>query len=360
VTDLPIREHQGLADRTTLEVGGPARYWVDVDDGESVGHALRWARERELPLEVLGGGSNVLVADRGFDGLVLRVRSTDLSTQIDGDDLLVQVGAGHGWDELVAWAVAQDCAGLECLAGIPGDVGAAPIQNVGAYGQEAGQCIEQVEAIERASGARVVIDRGACDFGYRHSIFKAQAEGKYLILAVVFRLRRGGVPSLAYPEIERALAGQRPTLAAVRSTVLKLRRDKSMVWSEDDENRRSAGSFFVNPTVTKEQADQVKALALAVSGEAMPVHPTPDGRVKLSAAWLIERSGLGKGTTRGRVGLSTRHCLAIINRGGASAAEVLAFATEVRAQVRDRFTVALEPEPRFIGFEPQETAPLFD
>ncbi len=360
MTDLPLQEQLSLADRTTLGVGGPARYWVDAADGAVVGDALRWAREHDVPLEVLGGGSNVLVADRGFGGLVLRVQVADLRTQQAGDDLLVDVGAGHGWDELVGWAVAQDCAGVECLAGIPGDVGAAPIQNVGAYGQEAGQCIDQVEAIDRASGARVVIEREGCEFGYRHSFFKAAGQGKYVILRVRFRFRRSGAPTLAYPGIERALAGQRPTLAAVRKAVLMLRRAKSMVLSEDDENRRSAGSFFVNPVVTQERAAQVQELALAVTGETMPAHPSPDGRVKLSAAWLIERAGLGKGTVRGRVGLSTRHCLAIVNRGHATAVEVLAFAAEVRGQVRDRFTVALEPEPRLIGFEPQETAPLFD
>ncbi|MBW2452954.1 MAG: UDP-N-acetylmuramate dehydrogenase [Deltaproteobacteria bacterium] len=362
MTELPLQEHPSLADRTTLAVGGPARYWLDAADSDTVVGALKWAEERDLPVAVLGGGSNVLVADRGFGGLVLRVRAAERRTLPAGDDVLVDVGAGHDWDELTAWAVNQDLAGLECLAGIPGDVGAAPIQNVGAYGQEVGDCLVHVEAIERATGTQVVIDRASCALGYRQSVFKAAWADRYVVVGVRLRLRRGGEPGMAYPGVERALGGQRPTLKAVRAAVLALRKDKSMVLSTDDENRRSAGSFFVNPTVTDDRAHEVAELARQIvgPGESMPAHPSPDGRIKLSAAWLIERSGLPKGTVRGRVGLSTRHCLAIVNRGGATAAEVVAFAAEVRARVRDRFTVALEPEPRLIGFEPDETAALLD
>lgn len=360
MTDLPLKEHQPLAERTTLAVGGPARYWLDAADGAMVVRALTWAADRALPVAVLGGGSNVLVADAGFPGLVLRLRDGARQTASDGDEVLVDVGAGHDWDELCAWAVDQGYAGLECLAGIPGDVGAAPIQNIGAYGQEVGSCLEQVEAIERATGKRVVIDRVGCDLGYRASAFKSLWAERYIIVAVRLRLRPGGEATVAYAGVERALGGQPPTLAAVRAAVLALRQEKSMVLSPDDENRRTAGSFFVNPTVTQAQAAAVaeRAAPLLGAGETMPAHPTPDGQVKLAAAWLIERSGLSKGTARGPVGLSTRHCLAIVNRGGATAAEVMAFAVEVRARVTDRFGVTLEPEPRLIGFEPAETAGL--
>jgi UDP-N-acetylmuramate dehydrogenase len=352
------REHVPLGPRTTLAIGGHARYLFEATSVDEVVAALGWAEARGLKVEVLGGGSNVLVADRGLDALVLRVGMSERTGQ--GVDW--RVAAGHDWDELVAWSVQQRLAGLECLSGIPGQVGAAPIQNVGAYGQEVGQIIERVELIERASGARIELDREACQFGYRDSLFKRGAVDRYVIVAVQLRFRRDGEPTMAYPELQRALAAEsgEPSLARVRDTVVALRRNKSMVLDPADENRRSAGSFFVNPVLSQATAERVfERVAEQLGSDAqVPRYPAAAGAVKLPAAWLIERAGFAKGTRRGRVGISTRHSLALVNLGAATAAELLAFAAEIRDQVAERFGVTLHPEPRMLGFTPEELAPL--
>jgi UDP-N-acetylmuramate dehydrogenase len=349
-----MQEHVPLAPFTTLGVGGSARYYLEAASSDEAARALAWAAERAIRVEVLGGGSNVLVADRGLDALVLRLRTDAIVPHGD----VVDVDAGVAWDHLVAWSVAHDLAGLECLSGIPGDVGAAPIQNVGAYGQEVGQTLVEVEAIDRASGAREVLDHAACELRYRDSVFKGRAADRYLVTRVRFRLTPGGAPQLAYAELTRAMEGKPITLAAVRDTVIALRRGKSMVLDEHDENRRSAGSFFVNPVVPFSAAAAAREAAARIApGQRMPEFPAPEG-VKLSAAWLIERAGFAKGTARGRVGISTRHSLALVNRGGATAAELIAFAVEVRERVHDAFGVRLTPEPRLLGFDAEETAAL--
>ncbi|MBI4953622.1 MAG: UDP-N-acetylmuramate dehydrogenase [Myxococcales bacterium] len=356
------REQVSLAAHTTLGVGGPARYWLEAEDDAAVVRALAWAAGRGLAVTTLGGGSNVLVADRGLDALVLRPRMLGLSVEREPDALVVEVGAGRAWDELVAWSVAEGAAGLECLSGIPGEVGAAPIQNIGAYGQEVGAVVLAVRVVDRATGATEEVPAARCAFGYRDSAFKREP-GRSVVTAVRFRLALGRAAEpapVAYAELATALGPGPRTLADVRRTVLELRRKKSMVHDPADENARSAGSFFVNPSVSAETALRVAELAapLLGPGERMPRHPTSDGRVKLAAAWLIERSGLPRGTLRGRVGLSPRHALALGNRGGASAAELVAFAAEVRARVRERFGVALEPEVRLLGFTDEELRPL--
>ncbi len=351
------RERVPLAERTTLGVGGAARYYVEAADEAAVMKALSWAGENEVDIEVLGGGSNALIADAGVDALVLRVRDDHRHVEPDGDHVIVDVGAGVCWDELVAWSVANDYAGLECLSGIPGDVGAAPIQNIGAYGQEVSQTIEHVVVIDRDNAQRVVMDAASCQFAYRDSIFKGDANGRYIVVAVRFRLAVGAPPTIAYAELERAVRDHgAATLATTRDTVLVLRRRKSMVIDPEDENRRSAGSFFVNPIVSVDVADAVAASI----DEPMPRYPVADDRVKLAAAWLIERAGMKKGTRQGNVGISTRHSLAIVNNGGATAEELVAFATTVRQRVRDRFNVKLHPEPRPLGFDPAEIAALYD
>ena len=343
------RENVELADHTTLGVGGPARWWYEAENEVAIRKVLAWADSRDAAVEILGGGSNALVADRGLPGLVVRVRDDAL----EDDDGVVDVGAGMSWDAFVAWSVATGYAGIECMSGIPGDVGAAPMQNVGAYGQEVATTIVHVRAIDRTTGSACVIENGDCAFAYRDSMFKSVAKDRYIITGVRFRLNKGGAPTLAYPELQRA-AGDAPTLASVRETVIALRRRKSMVLDPADENRRSAGSFFVNPTVAPADADRVDDLI----AEPMPRYPAGD-RVKLSAAWLIERAGFAKGTRRGNVGISTKHSLAIVNKGGATAAELVAFAAEVRAAVGDRFGVTLHPEPRPLGFEASELAALY-
>lgn len=350
-----------LAPRTTLGVGGAARYFVEAADVEHTRAALAWANAAGLPVVVLGGGSNLLVADRGLDALVLRVRILGVEAVPMGDRVHVSAGAGEPWDGLVARCVAAGHAGLECLSGIPGDVGATPIQNVGAYGQEVGDTLTSVETLRRDTGERVVWDRAAAQLGYRDSVWKRSAKERFVVTRVTFALRPGGAPTVRYAELERALGDEpRPSLAAVRSAVIALRRAKSMVLDANDENGRSAGSFFVNPTVSADEVEQVRERAALREGEKMPAFPGENGRVKLSAGWLIERAGFPKGFTDGRVGLSTRHALALVNRGGASAAELLRFARRLRDGVRDRLGVRLVPEPVALGFETAELGDLYD
>ncbi|WP_437325626.1 UDP-N-acetylmuramate dehydrogenase [Sorangium sp. So ce381] len=378
---LDVRESVPLAPLTTLGVGGPARYFAEAADEAAVVDAFRFAEARGVPLFVLGGGSNLLVADRGVDALVLRVRVRGIEllrgraeagggAETDGGAeagrALVRAGAGEAWDDLVARSVAEGWAGIECLSGIPGDVGATPIQNVGAYGQEVAETIVEVRAIDRATGAAVVLSGADCGFGYRDSRFKRAWRGRYVITAVTFALRPGGAATVRYPELQRALAvpagGAAPPLGEVRRTVIALRRGKSMVLDPADENGRSAGSFFMNPTLAPDAAaaviTRIEAAGVLAPGEAIPRYPADGGRVKLSAAWLIERAGFTKGTRHGAAGISTRHTLALVNRGGATAEELLGLARRVRRGVLDRFGVALSAEPDLVGFAPGEIADL--
>lgn len=347
---------------TTLGVGGPALFFAEARTLDEVAEALDWAAARGLPLFVLGGGSNLLVADRGFDGLVLRLRLEVLEEHEGGEgERLVDAGAGCEWDAFVARAVDRGLAGVECLSGIPGLTGATPIQNVGAYGQEVSQVIRTVQVMDRSTRGVFDLDASACRFGYRDSVFKREARGRYVVLAVRFALVPGGAPTLVYPELESAvhrLCGAAPTLAGVREVVLGLRRQKSMVLDHEDPNRQSAGSFFTNPLVEPSVAERVSALAAArgvlAAAETVPVFDAPGGLVKLSAGWLIERSGFAKGTGERNVGLSTRHALAIVNRGGASASEIAAFAARIREGVEEAFQVQLTPEPEWLGFTDDE------
>jgi UDP-N-acetylmuramate dehydrogenase len=354
-----VTEQVLLGAHTTFGTGGPARFWATAATPDAVVRALGWAEARALPVVVLGGGSNVLVADRGLEALVLRVRTTGMLVHERAGTVRVVAGAGLVWDELVGWAVERGLAGIECLAGIPGEVGAAPVQNIGAYGQEVAECVEAVAVIDRATGARRVVAHAQCGFGYRHSAFKEPGQQE-VIVSVTLRLRPGGPATMRYAELARSFerSGVEPGLAEVRATVLALRRGKSMVLDASDENRRSAGSFFVNPTLDADALARLRERAAAVLGpnESLPQHPAPNGATKVPAAWLIERAGLGKGFGQGAVGLSTRHTLAIVNRGGASSQDVLAFAGFVRQRVLERFGVGLVPEVRLLGFEPAELA----
>jgi UDP-N-acetylmuramate dehydrogenase len=371
-----VRGDVPLAPLTSLGLGGRARFFVEARDGEALAAALAWAREEGHPAVVLGGGSNVVVADTGVGGLVVRIAQRGVVAEPvregRGDrDELWTVAAGEPWDPLVARAVAAGLAGIECLSGIPGTAGATPIQNVGAYGQEVAEVIESVRVLDRESLEERELAPEECGFAYRDSRFRREP-GRFAVLAATFRLARGGEPALRYPELARAVAagGGRPTLEAVRGTVLALRRSKSMVIEEGDENRRSVGSFFVNPVLPAVEAEAVVERALAAgaardpsevprfaagpeSGRLDPsVGPAEASapKVKLSAGWLIERAGFPKGTRRGPVGISSRHALALVHHGGGSTADLLSLAREVRQGVHDRFGVTLRPEPVFLGF----------
>jgi UDP-N-acetylmuramate dehydrogenase len=353
---LDVRENVPLAPFSTLGVGGTARHYARASSDDDVRSAVDWAKTRALPLLVLGGGSNVVLSDEGHPGLVLHLATRGVETRPQGDRVEVTAQAGEPWDALVASAVDQGWAGVECLSGIPGLVGATPIQNVGAYGQDVSETVVGVEALDLVTGRLERLATGECAFAYRDSRFKSTDKGRFIVLRVTYALRPGGLPAVRYAELARSLEDQglgEPSLAQVRDTVVTLRRRKSMVLDAQDPNARSVGSFFTNPIVPAMFADDLETAlqreGVLREGERPPRFPAKDGHVKLSAAWLIERAGLAKGYQRGNVGLSSRHTLAIVNRGGAAASEVVALAREVRDRVRDRFGVTLVPEPVFVN-----------
>ncbi len=353
---VSARYQVSLAPFTTIRVGGPARELVVAETEGDLIDAVRESDARGEAVFVLGGGSNVIVADEGFGGRVVRVASRYVETSREGDRVAVHVAAGEPWDDLVARAVAEGLAGLECLSGIPGLVGATPIQNVGAYGQEVSDTITRVRVWDRRDRRVEELPASACGFGYRDSVFKRAERDRFLVLDVTFALAPGGAPAMRYGELTRAFerSGLEPTLAAVRATILTLRRAKSMVLDEGDPDSRSAGSFFVNPVVDAEEADAIETRARALGalreGESMPRFGAESGRVKLAAAWLIERAGVAKGTRFGAAAISQKHALAIVNRGGATAREIFGLARQVRDTVRARLGVILTPEPVFVGF----------
>ncbi len=343
-----IRDGVPLAPFTTLELGGPARHFVEAADEGAIIEALRWADSRQLPVTILGGGSNLVVSDAGFDGLVVRIATRGLRFETSGAEVTVTAAAGEPWDGLVAESVGRGLGGVECLSGIPGLVGATPIQNVGAYGQEVAETIRAVRVLERGSWQTRALSPQECGFGYRDSAFKREP-GRFVVLAVTFALRPGGAPALRYRELGEALAAHpSPTLADARAAVLALRAKKSMLVIPGDPNRRSAGSFFMNPILDARQADEVAGRA-GDDGAGMPRWPASDGRVKLSAGWLIERAGVARGLRRGPVGVSSAHALALVHHGGGTTAALMALARELQESVRIRFGVTLVPEPNFVG-----------
>ena len=340
-----------LAGYTTLGVGGAARLFAEVADETALREALRWARARKVPLRALGGGSNLVVADHGVEALVVRMALRGVQSRPAGGAIEVTAAAGEPWDDFVRLTVERGWAGLECLSGIPGLVGATPLQNVGAYGQEVSETITRVRALDTRSGEVVDVPAAECGFAYRDSAFKRREPGRFIVTAVAYRLTPNGAPALRYTDVERHLAERRvsaPGLADVRESVLAIRRAKSMVIDPADPNRRSCGSFFTNPIVSPESFVLVER---RVGDTTMPRWPQPDGRIKLSAAWLIERAGFRRGQREGPVGLSTRHALAIVAHEGARAADVLAFARRLQTSVAERFGVQLTPEPVYWGVD---------
>lgn len=338
-----------LADHTSLRLGGPARSWVEATSERELIDAVRRADAAGEPVLVLGGGSNLVVADAGFDGTVVKVatRGIEADTSDCGDELrcmaavTVTVAAGENWDDFVAHAIAHEWTGIEALSGIPGSVGATPIQNVGAYGQDVGQTIASVRTWDRVEDCQRTFAAGECDFGYRMSRFKAEP-GRYVVLAVTFLFKQGSLSApIGYAELARSLdaeVGERRPMTDVRRTVLALRAGKGMVLDAADHDTWSAGSFFTNPHLAPEQVP-----------EGAPAWPQPDGTVKTSAAWLIEHAGFAKGHGNHRVSLSTKHTLALTNRGDATTADLMALADEVRSGVETAFGITLEIEPVRVG-----------
>ncbi|MGD0678875.1 MAG: UDP-N-acetylmuramate dehydrogenase [Polyangiaceae bacterium] len=341
------REQVSLAPLTTLHIGGPARRLIEIEREPEILELEHEMRVNQQPLFVLGGGSNIVVGDEGWSGVVAHVALKGTSSRRDGSNVLLDVAAGEGWDEIVERTVREGWAGLECMSGIPGLVGATPIQNVGAYGQEVSDTIVHVRAFDRAAGAFVTISTGTCGFGYRSSIFKGS--DRWMVTSVRFSLdaSRGARP-IRYAELARALAATHaspPPLRAVRDAVLDLRRSKGMVIDRLDPDSISAGSFFVNPVVDEQRLPNLEAVA----GDRPPAFQAGPGKVKVAAAWLVERAGFPKGWTFGPVGLSKKHALALVNLGGATAHELLTAARWIQNGVAARFGIVLQPEPVLVG-----------
>jgi len=337
-TDAP------LAASTTLGVGGPARWLAEPSSAEGVCEALAWADRLGVPVVCLGGGSNVLVADQGFEGLVLRPRLRGLSLTATGE---VFAGAGEPWEDVVDACVRAGLQGIECMTGIPGWAGAAPIQNIGAYGQELADVLVAVDAVRVCDRQIVQLSRGDCAFGYRDSRFKR--DGGYIVTGVTLQLAPGRRASPRYAELARALGvaeGDEVSLGEARAAVRSLRLGKGMLLESPSTlgaDARSAGSFFTNPVVEE-------AVAAALPNDAPRYASGAPGHTKLSAAWLVERSGWTRGRSLGRAAVSSRHTLALVNSGGATALDMLRLAARIRADVRACFGVTLAPEPVFVGF----------
>jgi len=348
---MQIQENVPLAPLTTIKVGGPARYFVAASTSADVAEALTFARSHNLPLFILGGGSNLLISDRGWPGLVLKVAVPGIEQRTENGKAIFEVGAGEEWDKFVAKAVAAGCAGVECLSGIPGSAGGTPVQNVGAYGQEVAETIASVLAFDTRDNQIRELCNDACSFTYRTSIFNTSERGRFVILRVTYSLIPGGDPRVAYADLKRFFAGwsTTPTLAETRDAVRSIRASKGMLISPGDDDCRSAGSFFKNPIISPEQYQELSAKASARK-LTIPSYPALERQKKISAAWLVEHSGFSKGSGQKPVGISCKHALAIVNRGDATAADVIALKEQIQQRVQDIWGIRLEPEPVFVGF----------
>jgi UDP-N-acetylmuramate dehydrogenase len=354
---MEIKRNEPIAPYTTLGLGGPARFFALAYSVEQLREALAFARKERVPVFVLGGGSNIIAPDAGFEGLIVKVGIRGVRTEASGNSTEVTAGAGEEWDSIVRYCIERGLAGIECLSGIPGFVGAAPIQNVGAYGQEVKDTIVGVSAIDRKTMTDIRLTNAECVFGYRQSRFKAQDADRFIITEVTFRVRPNGRPEIRYPELKRYLESSvhlddlpsgKPALEAVRAGVLALRKSKSMVLDPSDPHSRSVGSFFMNPILTEGEFQRLQErFASHGSGGSIPSFAAESG-VKVPAAWLIEHSGFAKGYRRGGVGISLHHSLALVNYGG-STRELLALAQEIQDGVLTTFGITLQREPVIVN-----------
>lgn len=341
---LDIQQNIPLAPLTTLKIGGNARHFARAESEDHVTEAVEYARQHSLKLFILGGGSNVLISDAGFDGLVLQIGLKGIERA--GNVMIA--GAGEDWDDFVALCIGQDLAGVECLSGIPGLVGGTPVQNVGAYGQEVSETVSAIKCLDRDTGHIVELSNTECGFSYRSSIFNSTHRDRYVVLSVVYSLVPAGDAKIVYRDLIDYFGERRPSLAETRDAVITIRRRKSMVIEPSDPNSRSAGSFFRNPVV-----DQAKLRELEASYGLVPSFAFKS-RFKIPAAWLIEKAGFRKGCVHGQAAISSRHTLALINRGRASSGEMIALKVAIQEAVIRNFAIDLVPEPIFVGF-PAET-----
>jgi len=348
---MVITENVPLAPLTTLKVGGPARYFIEAMSVAEVSEAVEFSRSRNLPLFVLGGGSNLVISDAGWPGLVLKIGITGINHRHGHDEVVFEVGAGEDWDKFVGMVVTHNIAGLECLSGIPGSVGATPVQNVGAYGEEVGNTIESVLVLDLRDAQLRELGKEECAFNYRTSIFNTSERGRYIILQVNYLLKHGGEAYIAYADLKKYFAGwnKKPTLADTRDAVKKIRAGKGMLIVPGDDDCRSAGSFFKNPILSADEYERLTARAAAKNLQ-IPSYPALATQRKVSAAWLVEHSGFSKGYGNGSVGISRKHALAIVNRGNATAADIVAFKEDIQGRVEEIWGILLEPEPVFVGF----------
>lgn len=350
-----VEAYKPLAPCTTFGIGGPARWYVRATSEAEVAEAVWWAAKRRLPLFVLGSGSNLLISDAGFPGLVLHVALHGISSHQSGSHRVYEAAAGEDWDPFVRRTVDDHCAGIECLAGIPGTVGGTPVQNVGAYGQEVASSVALVRAYDTRTKTFVDFTAADCAFAYRRSRFNTTDQGRYIVTRVDYRLTPDGAPTLRYADLQHVFpADSAPNLAAVSAEVRRIRQSKGMLLVAGDPDCRSAGSFFKNPVVTAAQYEQLAS----ISGKQPPHFPAGSesagsARVKIPAAWLIEQAGIAKGYALGAAAVSSRHTLALINRGGATAIDILALADRIASAVRERFGILLEREPVLVGFDAQ-------
>jgi UDP-N-acetylmuramate dehydrogenase len=348
---MEIQENIALAPLTTLRIGGPARYFLRANAVEDVQAAVDFAEARKLPLFVLGGGSNVLISDRGWPGLVLQIGISGIDHSHERQTIRFVVGAGEDWDAFVSLCATRNIAGVECLSGIPGSVGATPVQNVGAYGQEVSQTIASVLVLDLKDKQVREMDATDCEFVYRSSVFNTTERGRFIILRVTYELEHGAAPTLRYADLQKYFVGRNEpsTLADVRKAVLEIRASKGMLITPGDPDSRSAGSFFKNPVLTTVQFDDLLRRARERNLQ-VPSYPAVSQQKKISAAWLVENSGFTKDYVKGRAGISSKHALALVNRGDATATEIIALKDEIQQRVEQQWGIKLDPEPVLIGF----------
>jgi UDP-N-acetylmuramate dehydrogenase len=344
---LKIAENVPLAPLTTLKIGGAARLFVRAETENQVKEAIQFADENNFEVFVLGGGSNILIADEGFDGLVLQIALKGIVV----NENLVTAQAGEDWDEFCAFCVENNFAGIECLSGIPGFVGGTPVQNVGAYGQEVSETIVSVRVFDRKSKEFLELSNADCKFAYRTSIFNSTAKNRFIVLAVTYNLKKDGAPKIVYKDLREYFGERVPNLRETREAVCQIRAEKAMLVRQGGLDANSAGSFFKNPVVENKKFQAIVEIAKDLGIENVPNFKADDSKVKIPAAWLIEQSGFHKGYTIGNAGLSTRHTLALTNRGDATAKEILELKDEIQSKVREKFAISLIPEPIFVGFE---------
>ncbi|MEW6115600.1 MAG: UDP-N-acetylmuramate dehydrogenase [Nitrospirota bacterium] len=350
---LEIKEHYPLKELTTFNIGGPARYFAVITTEDEAQEALSFAAKYSADLFILGGGSNILISDDGFPGLVILNRIKGLAHRIHNEKVTVTAGAGEDWDAFTKLCVDNNWQGAECLSGVPGTVGAAPVQNIGAYGQSADDIVDEVHAFDARTGEKTLFTKETCRFAYRKSIFNSTAAGRYLITRVAFTLNRNAPPHITYHDLKNHFAGATGvTLSQVREAVLTIRNTKGLLVLDGYDRLKSAGSFFKNPIISSEHYEHLKAALRNTESPQNWAWPQASGEVKVSAAFLIQSAGFMRGYRKGNVGISPRHTLAIVNYDAATAEEVIVFARRVQERVKGEFGILLAPEVQLIGKTP--------